>query len=187
MDSGNLSNTSYAVLGLLSFGKEHSGYELRKSAENLRFFYWSPAQSQIYSELRRLARQGLVASSEVIQQGKPDKRLYSITQKGKDEFRHWLQDSTLEPTVVKHSLALRLFFGHMAEPKQLELLLESFIKDTQKHLAELSIVQEPSAKGDTLSYPALIAEWGYSYYRNELEVAQKMLERLKVSNSEETL
>lgn len=38
------------MLGLLSFDQELSGYDLKKWADgSLRFFYWSPAISQIYS------------------------------------------------------------------------------------------------------------------------------------------
>ena len=55
-----LPTTSYAVLGLLSFGRELSGYELKKWADHsLRFFFWSPAISNIYGELKRLQRLGL--------------------------------------------------------------------------------------------------------------------------------
>ncbi|MFI8792971.1 hypothetical protein [Streptomyces sp. NPDC055105] len=51
----DLPPTAWAVLGLLSFPGERTGYELKKWADaSLRFFYWSPAISQIYAELRRL-------------------------------------------------------------------------------------------------------------------------------------
>jgi DNA-binding PadR family transcriptional regulator len=75
---GFLPGTAYAVLGLLSFGPELSGYELRQLALNsLRFFYWTPAQSQIYRELRRLAGLGYVTGREVSQDSRPDKVAYS--------------------------------------------------------------------------------------------------------------
>ena len=174
-----LSSTSYAVLGLLSFGQELSGYEIRKWAEGLRFIYWSPAQSQIYSELRKLSKLGHVNALEVKQEGKPDKRMYCITEEGHRELERWFNREPLEPTVVKHSLLLRLFFGHMADEKRLEQLLEYFISETQNQLAEIAVVQEFTEHDERSAYPALVAEWGYSYYQNELSIAQKMLEHLK--------
>lgn len=183
MDKAKLPNTSYSVLGLLSFGEELSGYELRKWAESMRFFYWSPAQSQIYSELRRLAKHGFVQAKEIIQQGKPDKRIYGITQEGKDEFSRWLNKTPIEPTVVKHSVVLRIFFGHMADEKRLEQALESYIRETQDQLAQLNVVQEFNENDDRFAYPALVAEWGQSYYQAELRTAQKILERLKTVKS----
>jgi len=42
--------TGYAVLGLLSFGEALSGYDLKQWADHsLRYFFWSPAQSAIYT------------------------------------------------------------------------------------------------------------------------------------------
>ena len=177
--ANKLANTSYAVLGLLSFGQELSGYKLRKWAESLRFFYWSPAQSQIYSELRRLAKHDLVISKEVPQEGKPDKRLYAITPKGEMELKRWLEEMPVEPTVVKHSLVLRLFFGHMANQERLEQMLEHFIAESKEQLGQLAIVQEYNENTEGFEYPALVADWGYSYYQNELKTAEKLLERLR--------
>jgi len=58
--------TGYAVLGLLSFGRELTGYELKQWADgSLRFFYWSPAVSQIYSELKRLEIGPVVQREEI--------------------------------------------------------------------------------------------------------------------------
>ncbi|MCP3818723.1 hypothetical protein NLX86_11540 [Streptomyces sp. A3M-1-3] len=51
------------MLGLLSFPGARTGYELKKWADaSLRFFYWSPAISQIYAELRRLETLGYATS-----------------------------------------------------------------------------------------------------------------------------
>ncbi len=49
--------TGYAILGLLTFGDELTGYEIKQRADvTLRFYWVSPAMSQIYTELRRLSR-----------------------------------------------------------------------------------------------------------------------------------
>ena len=64
--STKLSGTANAVLGLLSFGTELSGYDLKKWADHsLSLFFWSPASSQIYAELRRLEAPGYVTSRQV--------------------------------------------------------------------------------------------------------------------------
>jgi len=179
MSKPSLPNTGYAVLGILSFRQSLSGYEIRKRAESLRFFYWSPAQSQIYAELRRLAKLEYVASQEVKQEGKPDKRLYTINEQGLAEFERWLAEEPLEPTVMKHSLLLKLFFGHMTEPERLVQMLEHFIKETEQNLGQLGVVQEYTENDERSSYPALVAEWSYNYHKAELETAKTMLKRLK--------
>lgn len=59
--SQDLPITSYAILGLLTFGDELTGYEVKQRADiTLRFYWVAPAMSQIYSELGRLTDLGLV-------------------------------------------------------------------------------------------------------------------------------
>ena len=50
-----LSDTEYAVLGLLTFG-ERSGYELDKLAGRSIGYFWRPAKSKIYAILPRLEK-----------------------------------------------------------------------------------------------------------------------------------
>ncbi len=58
--------TGYAVLGLLTFGDELTGYELKQRADSTLRFYWvAPAMSQIYTELARLTSHGLVRAHHV--------------------------------------------------------------------------------------------------------------------------
>lgn len=176
--SQSLSNTSYTILGILSFGEELSGYEIRKWAENIRFFYWSPAQSQIYSELQRLEEKELVFPYAVPQEGKPDKRLYGITEFGIAKFQGWLSDEEVNATVIKHSVALKLYFGHMATPDILTNIFQRFIAETEEILGQLGVVQEYLENHPNMEYPALVAEWGYHYYNAELTMAKKMLARI---------
>lgn len=178
--STKLPTTSYAVLGLLSFGEELSGYDIRQWAQNMRFFYWSPAQSQVYSELRRLAEHALVVSRDVPQAGKPDKRLYRITDAGIAEFRRWFVSDELDTTtVIKHSVVLKIFFGHMGTPEDLVTLLNRFIEEVNHNLGQLGVVQEYFENDESMAYPALAAEWSYHYYRAELEIAQSLLARFQ--------
>lgn len=178
--SSKLPTTSYAILGLLSFGEELSGYDIRQWAQGMRFFYWSPAQSQVYSELRRLAAHDFVTSRDVPQSGKPDKRLYQITDAGLAEFKRWWASDELDTTtVIKHSVALKIFFGHVGDQTRLITLLEDFVEDTKDKLGQLGIVQAQFEDDEQMAYPAIAAEWSYHYYQAELEMAQNLLLRFR--------
>ncbi len=174
----DLPNTAYAVLGLLAFGQELSGYDLKQWADNLRFFYWSPAHSQIYAELRRLEARGLVTSRQVPQSHRPDKRLYRTTQAGLAEARRWLTQDPVEP-VLKHSIVLRLFFGHLAEPQRLSGILNQYADGLEQTLTELTAVREDLGDSDQFRFPALCAEWGQAYYQAECAIARRLAERLE--------
>lgn len=173
--SKSLPTTSYAVLGLLSFGEPLSGYEIRKRS----VFYWSPAQSQIYSELRRLEKLGYVTSEKVPQEGKPDKRMYTVLGAGLAELERWLAEDPVEPATIRHPLALRLYFGHLTTPERLEEMLNDFIKETEKALGELAVVQEFTENMPGHEHRAMVAEWSYAYHQAELDAARQALERVR--------
>ena len=177
--SKDLPLTSYIVLGLLSFGEECSGYQIRKAGESLKYFYWNPAQSQIYRELRRLEANQLVTSHHVQQSGKPDKQVYGITERGTAVFHDWLTHQTLPPTIRKHPLLLKLFFGHAVEPEVIQRLLREFIDDMRQNLAQLAIVEAFMAEDTENEYAAMIVEWNLHYCRSELTIAQKLLAQME--------
>ena len=78
----NLPVTAYALLGLLTFGDELTGYELKQRADvTLRFYWVSPAMSQIYSELARLTGLGLVGRR--VGRRRRHARAYRITDEGR--------------------------------------------------------------------------------------------------------
>jgi DNA-binding PadR family transcriptional regulator len=96
------------VLGLLGFG-EKSGYELFGFAERSVGFIWTPAKSQIYKVLPRLAELGLARVRRVAQSKLPDKQLYRLSTAGRRALRLWLASVDAEgPTDV---MLLKIFFG----------------------------------------------------------------------------
>ncbi|MCH8230681.1 MAG: PadR family transcriptional regulator [Chloroflexi bacterium] len=106
-----LPKSGYLVLGLLSFG-ETSGYDLKNLADrSVALFYASPARSQVYTELRRLAGYGYATEREVAQTDRPDKRVYSITESGRDALKDWLENTPTSTDAIKSHLLLKVFFG----------------------------------------------------------------------------
>lgn len=177
-DSDRLPNTSYSVLGMLSFGDELSGYQLKKRADNLRFFYWSPAHSQIYAELRRLEKLGYVTRREVKQNRRPDKRMYRITDSGQDAFEVWMNEAPVEPVSLKHSVVLRLFFGHAGDPDRLREVLSDYAEQVSEVIEDLQGISDEISDSDQFFYPAIVAEWGVGYYQAERRAALKAIKRL---------
>jgi DNA-binding PadR family transcriptional regulator len=171
--------TSYSVLGMLSFGDELSGYQRKKRADNLRFFYWSPAHSQIYAEFRRLEKLGFVTRREVKQRRRPDKRLYRITDEGQEAFEAWLNEAPVEPVSLKHSVVLRLFFGHAGDPDRLREVLEDYAQQVSEVIEDLRGISEEISDQDQWFYPAIVAEWGIGYYEAERTAARRAIKRLE--------
>ncbi|HEY8524511.1 MAG TPA: PadR family transcriptional regulator [Acidimicrobiales bacterium] len=163
--------TGYTLLGLLSFGRELSGYELKRWSDNLRFFWSAPAMSQVYREIERLAAGGYVEQRHVVRDGTRATKVYRLTPAGEEAVRRWLAEEP-EPPVLKHPVALRVFFGHLLTPAQLRRAIEAHRAWCERMLAELGAVCEELGEGDdadpAFRNAALVAEWGLGYYRGEL-------------------
>jgi len=176
--------TSYALLGLLTFGDELTGYELKQRADNTLRFYWSsPAMSQVYSELARLAQHGLVEPfSDDEDGGRPTTR-YRITGEGRTELRSWMEDGPAGFPVLKHPVALRLLIGHVGDAAGSARLLRDYLDDLERQRKDLDDVRESlrgrDAAGQVFRYPALVADWGLAYYDSEARIARDILGRLE--------
>lgn len=164
-----LGATAHAALVLLAFG-EASGYELKQRADRtLRFFFNSPAMSQIYSELDRLTAAGLVEDRLDVRGGDRRTRVFRISASGRAELQRWLADEALPPTVFKSHLALRFVVGHLADPDRMRRDLAT---ERARVEAELTDIREVHAALDPghpeLGWAWLIANWGTRYFADML-------------------
>ena len=134
--SAELSDTEYAVLGLLTFG-ERSGYEVDKLARRSIGYFWRPAKSKIYAILPRLVERGFAATRSVAQAPRPDKQLYRITRKGHAALREWLRSEGPIREVARDSLLLKLFFGAHGDERALRAQIAGRKERAERQLAEL--------------------------------------------------
>lgn len=111
----------FGLLGLLSYD-DSTGYDLTKIFDDSLNNFWHAQSSQIYRELKRLEELGWVSSRNVIQEGRPNKRVYSITYDGRSELMKWLAESRLEFENQHHSMVMRIFFGDYDPKATLALL-----------------------------------------------------------------
>lgn len=182
----DLPTTSWAVLGMLSHTDELSGYDLKKWADwSLQFFYWSPSFSQIYSELKRLEKHGYVVSRTVTSDdGVRGKRMYAITDTGRDAVAHWVNHSPVEAPVLKHSVLLRAWLGHLAEPDRLREILTEHIDyaDQMRRRAVADAATTDAADSDSdpqWAFPSAVLRWCVRHYEAEQQLAEDLLTDLE--------
>ncbi|WP_053689533.1 PadR family transcriptional regulator [Streptomyces sp. WM6372] len=170
--------TGWAVLGLLSFGEELSGYDLKKwSDRSLGFFYWSPSFSQIYSELKRLEKAGYASSRLVAQEtGARDKRVYRITDEGMAAVREWARETPVDPPVLKHGPMLRLWLGHLLEPDQMREVLLRHQEFAQEMRRRAAADAEAALDEPAWAHPRLTLTWAERHYASEAALAAAMLD-----------
>ena len=173
------SPTGYALLGLLSFGRELSGYELRQWADNsLHHFYGAPAMSQVYAELERLEAAGLTASREV-PQGARHVRVHRITARGKRALGAWLR-RPVDPPQLKHHLLLRVFLGHLLDPDDLRRAVEDHVRWCEDELAGLRALLDELGDDPLWAHARVVAEWGVEHHRAERSSARRLARALGV-------
>ena len=125
----------YGILGFLSKW-EASGYDIKKEFDDIMSIFWHSHLSQIYPELNRLEKEEMIQCRLVQQEGKPDKKLYSITEKGKDDLINWL----LAPSEVqktKDAFLMQTFFMDNIPVDEVLLKLHMYKKERQQRLDKM--------------------------------------------------
>ncbi|KAA1420399.1 PadR family transcriptional regulator [Mumia zhuanghuii] len=180
--TADLSTTSYALLGLLALDPADApegltGYELKQRCDLTMRYYWvSPATSQVYTELARLARLGLVDTTDA-PNGRRNTRRYALSDSGRTALLAWLETSEPAFPVLKHPVALRLMFAHMVGPEHVQRWLDTYIAQLEQRTADLRAVREMLGDDPRLRSPATVADWGLAYFANESAVAADVRER----------
>lgn len=171
--------TAWAALGVLSFGGEFSGYDVKRWAEqSLAFFYWAPSHSQIYAELRRLEALGLAESRVDATYEARARRLYTITDLGRDNITRWANELPPEPVVLKHPLILRVWAAHNGEKGRLRELLLEHKRDELDRADRAQAHATNAAKVSEWDYATVALEWSVRYHRDEAARIDWLLARL---------
>jgi len=96
-----------AILACLT-ERPMTGYELAKTFDSSIGFFWKADHQQIYRELARLRDRGHIQGREVVQSGKPNKLVYTLTSEGRAALRHWAARPS-SPSSIKDDLLVRLY------------------------------------------------------------------------------
>ena len=128
----------HAILGLLS-REPQSGYDLNRAFNSSIVYFWYADQSQIYRTLDRLEADGAISTQVIPQNGRPDRRVHSLTESGRAELDAWLM-SPLEPATVKDPLLARVFFAARLGHEGLDELLSKAEERFRRELEALEAI-----------------------------------------------
>ena len=172
----------YAILGLLNYSDMH-GYRIKEHIENNFGHMWSINFGQIYSNLKDLETEGLISMLEVVSSddGGPQKKLYSITDKGLDEFLQWLAESPRKSMLIRDPFLLKFpFFGFGDGERAQEIIDEQIVN----YEAQLKRRKKNQARWEHQSvYVRLIVELGIK--QNEMYLKWLRHARAEIENSVE--
>jgi len=110
-----------------------SGYDMKKCFESSFGHFFAAGYGSIYPALATLARNGLVDLEEISQEGKPDRKVYSITDKGREELMRGL--SSPDPShKVRSEFLATLWFAHLMPGEQINAIVDGKLKEIEKFL-----------------------------------------------------
>ena len=149
-----------------------SGYDVSKCFEEDLGCYWQASQQQIYRELGKMQRQGWVEHETVPQEGKPDKKIYTMTPAGEAELRRWYSEPT-EPTAIREDLLVKVLLGPYL-PK--ELLVAELQHRQQMHRNQLLKYRELEAMHQSSPQPSQTGQYRYLTLRRGIRYEQDWID-----------
>ncbi|CCK32445.1 transcriptional regulator [Streptomyces davaonensis JCM 4913] len=138
----------HAVLAALLEG-EASGYELSKLFDVALANFWAATPQQLYRELERLAQDGLVQARVVQQERRPNKRMFTLTETGREELRAFAVEPVRRPAAMRDELLIKIQALDESDPAATRALVEERMSWAQGKLARYERVRDRLLAGRT--------------------------------------
>ncbi|NES70967.1 MAG: PadR family transcriptional regulator [Okeania sp. SIO2D1] len=144
---------AYAILATLA-SEPASGYDLAKKFDTSVGFFWQASHQQIYRELNKLEEKEWIEAETVFQEGRPNKKVYTLTTLGKQKMIEWIA----KPGKIsrhKEEVLVKLFAGYLVPPR---ILIRELERHRQLHLRQLEkykgMQQKYFANPPSLDFPS---------------------------------
>jgi DNA-binding PadR family transcriptional regulator len=146
-----LSATAKVILGMLA-ARPRSGYEIKQLVDHSARFFWAASYGQIYPELKKLEKAGLIAGDDSSRGGR-QRTVFELTAKGKRAAREWISGPP-EVLEARDEGLLKLFFAGSIEPKRAaEIARERAAASRAKAAALRSIAEQVDGAGRSTQRP----------------------------------
>lgn len=174
----------HGILGLLNY-HEMTGYEIMEVFRDSLNYFWDAKTSQIYRELHGLEQKEWVSKTVILQNGKPDKNMYSITESGRTELLRWLADDDLGLRVKAPVLMKVFFLGERSTDENIRYFervkehCELFLKSLEAVPQHIDAYKNMIGQEDKALYWQMTVEYGRRSMQMQMEWAQDCIRRLK--------
>jgi DNA-binding PadR family transcriptional regulator len=141
-----------------------TGYDIKKVIDGSTRFFWTASFGQIYPELKRLRRSGLVRATQV-PRGKVKRTEYELTPKGEEALLEWLTDRENVLFEIRDESLLRLFFGDVLDKEDVlaNVRMQQRIFDlVHERFREIEPVARAGV-GEGREYPYLALRYGLDF------------------------
>lgn len=175
-------NTLHGIILGLVGARPMSGYDIKRAFDRSLASYWNAGNSQIYTTLKVLAARGLLASDLIVQETRPNRRVYRLTPAGEAELGRWLSEPVPERFTKDEFLAKLFFLGEATDILALRHL-EEHRGTLLAQLAHMEWVlreygRRPSRRPRLLEFQMLVRDYKQALLQADLEVTEQAITRL---------
>jgi DNA-binding PadR family transcriptional regulator len=168
------------LLGFL-MNSSMTGYDLKKAFSISFSFFSGLSYGSIYPALKKMEIQGLVSKRTEIQDGAPNRKIYTITDAGRVAFLDSLR-SPLAHEQPKSPFLMKLFFFAHLSPEERHVIADKYLKSAEELRGQLEAARpQVEAHADRFQY--LCFQFGLRFFQ---DLARNVSETIHALNEEET-
>jgi PadR family transcriptional regulator AphA len=162
------------ALGLLN-QQPMSGYDIKRYLKILSWLIDGPSYGNIYSSLRVLLQEGLVTMEVVPQENRPSRKVYSITEEGRQVLQEWAEQPIAENPSLK-AFVMRLTLAGSFSQAKLIAHLEQRREQVSVH--QVALQETAASLVDAPDEQRLMLEYGMALAASELQWIDGAVDRL---------
>lgn len=171
----------YFLLGLLA-QQPMSGYDIRQFLQGLGWMLGSPSFGTIYPTLHALREHGLVTVEVLSRPDKPLRKIYSITEAGRQALQMWMAQPASQATKLKSFVMYLILAGDYARPKLVEHLEQRREAVAAYHGALEQMINGQNQ--ETSAGQQLALDYGLATTEAELAWLEERLAQLSTTTAE---
>ncbi|ALC87183.1 MULTISPECIES: PadR family transcriptional regulator [unclassified Bacillus (in: firmicutes)] len=174
-------HTTYAILGILTT-ECRSGYAIKQLIDQSLNHFWKISYGQIYPTLKLIVDEGLATVDISAQDGKPDRKEYSLTSKGIETLKVWLEQPIEQIPIERNEVLLKLFFGRNQSIEHSILLLNDYKEKLEIRYQTYENIEQVISThntGDDLKYWLFTLDYGKRITKAAIEWCIDTLKQLE--------
>ncbi|MEK0314223.1 PadR family transcriptional regulator [Cohnella sp. 56] len=168
-------NSQDVILGLLH-RESLSGYEIKQKLEMPLSFFFDASFGTIYPTLSKMEALGYIVRESVMQEGRPNKNMYSLTAEGRAQFERYLQ-SPVEKDSYRSDFLVRMFFGEYSDEDTLADWIRDEVRKAEAATTQLDRMKSEWAK-DMPASKTLCLDIGIELNESKAKTLREALKRL---------
>lgn len=175
----------HALLGLLAF-EPMTGYELKQFFDSSVQHFWNAELSQIYPTLKSLEDAGFVDKHVEVQDNRPNRKVYELTEPGREEFLRWVR-LPQPPADMRDPFMIKIFCGTEVPIEDVLVLMRRQMEEHQKVLAfsetilrdRIQLATDEHFSRKHALFWTLTLEMATAYRRTYIEWCEKSMKLLE--------